>query len=42
MLKHGLQDRHGQPLVKIPRSRAERPDRELLAQSYAAFRSAAT
>ena len=31
MLRHGLQERHGQPLMTVPRRRAERPDPELLA-----------
>lgn len=38
-LRHGLQDRHGQPLMTVPRQKAERPDRALLEMSYAAFRS---
>jgi putative restriction endonuclease len=38
MLRHGLQERHGQPLMTVPRRRAERPDPELLAVSYAEFR----
>ena len=40
MLRHGLQERHGQALMAVPRLRAERPDPELLAVSYAGFRSA--
>jgi putative restriction endonuclease len=39
MLRHGLQERHGQPLMTVPRRRAERPDAELLAVSYAEFRN---
>jgi putative restriction endonuclease len=38
MLRHGLQERHGQRLMAIPRRRAERPDPELLEVSYAVFR----
>jgi putative restriction endonuclease len=40
MLEHGLKGRHGQPLMAVPRARAERPDRELLEQHYASFRAA--
>ena len=40
MLLHGLQERHGKPLMAVPRRRAERPDPELLAVSYAAFQGA--
>jgi putative restriction endonuclease len=40
MLRHGLQERHGQALMTIPRARAERPDPDLLALSYANFRGA--
>lgn len=39
MLRHGLQDRHGQKLMTIPRSRREQPDRELLEQQYLVFRA---
>lgn len=39
MLKHGLQERHGQPLMVLPRSHRERPDPLLLEQSYANFRA---
>ena len=38
MLRYGLQERHGQPLMTVPKQRAERPDRDLLEQSYAGFR----
>jgi putative restriction endonuclease len=41
MLRYGLQERHGQPLMTVPRRKAERPDRALLEMSYAAFRSEA-
>lgn len=37
MLRHGLQERHGQALMVVPRSRNERPDPLLLEQSYANF-----
>jgi putative restriction endonuclease len=40
MLKHGLQGRHNQRLMQLPAVRAERPSRELLEISYAAFREA--
>lgn len=40
MLEHGLKERHGQPLMVLPVARTERPDRDLLAASYRAFRSA--
>lgn len=37
MLKHGLQERHGQPLMVLPRLVRERPDPSLLEHSYTAF-----
>jgi putative restriction endonuclease len=37
MLKHGLQERHGQTLMVLPRARREQPDPQLLEQSYAIF-----
>jgi putative restriction endonuclease len=37
MLKYGLQGRHGQRLMSIPAARTERPDPELLENSYLAF-----
>ncbi|MDP9116418.1 MAG: HNH endonuclease [Actinomycetota bacterium] len=40
MLKYGLQERHGQPLMRLPRSRAERPSVDLLEVSYIKFRAA--
>ncbi|GAA0926778.1 HNH endonuclease [Pseudonocardia zijingensis] len=40
MLEHGLKGRHGQALMALPRIRAERPDRDLLEERYAAFRAA--
>ena len=38
MLKHGLQEMHGQRLV-VPSRRADHPDRDLLAESYERFRA---
>lgn len=40
MLKHGLQERHGQPLMALPSMRHEWPDVELLARQYELFRMA--
>jgi putative restriction endonuclease len=40
MLRHGLQDHHDQPLMRIPTRRVDRPDRERLALRYASFRAA--
>lgn len=40
MLRHGLQQHHGQALMVTPERRSERPDSERLAIRYAAFRSA--
>ncbi|QCQ90475.1 HNH endonuclease [Rhodococcus sp. SGAir0479] len=40
MLEHGLKERHGQPLMVLPKARAERPDRQLLELSYKRFRAA--
>jgi putative restriction endonuclease len=40
MLQHGLKGRHGQRLMSLPRSRAERPDPVLLDRNYTAFKSA--
>lgn len=40
MLRHGLQDRHGEKLRVLPVSRVERPSGELLEQRYERFRSA--
>jgi len=42
MLRYGLQGRHDQPLMSLPRARAERPDKDRLAVAYAAFRDAPT
>lgn len=40
MLEHGLQRRHGEPLMALPRAKAEHPDVTLLEQRYATFRAA--
>lgn len=40
MLKHGLQERHGQPLMSLPLKRAERPSVPLLEVAYARFKEA--
>lgn len=40
MLRYGLQERHGQTLMALPRAKAERPDQALLQISYEAFRAA--
>lgn len=37
MLRHGLQDMHDRKLMKLPRSRAARPDEARLEQRYAQF-----
>ncbi len=37
MLKHGLQGRHGRPLMVVPRARLERPDPHLLEFAYERF-----
>ena len=37
MLRHGLQDLHGQQLMAIPRARNERPDRDRLEWAYQRF-----
>lgn len=39
-LRYGLQERHGERLRVLPHARAERPDRDLLAERFAAFRAA--
>ncbi|MGL5859857.1 MAG: HNH endonuclease [Phycicoccus sp.] len=38
MLRHGLQERHGQRLMVLPSARREHPDRGLLETSYGKFR----
>jgi putative restriction endonuclease len=40
MLKHGLQERHGQPLMSVPLKRTERPSTSLLEAAYARFKEA--
>lgn len=40
MLRHGLQERHGQRLLVLPRASRERPDPALLASRYEEFRAA--
>lgn len=40
MLKYGLQEHHGRRLMRLPRSRTERPSVDLLEVSYAKFRAA--
>lgn len=42
MLRHGLQARHGQPLMVVPRAASERPSTELLAVAYERFRERPT
>lgn len=40
MLQHGLKERHNQPLMVLPRARAERPGAEFLTPRFETFRSA--
>ena len=40
MLQHGLKERHNQPLMVLPRQRAERPGAEFLTPRFETFRSA--
>lgn len=40
MLRHGLQDLHGKPLMMVPKARRDRPDNEKLAWAYERFRTA--
>ena len=40
MLRHGLQEQHGQRLRVVPARRVERPDRERLEARLSAFRAA--
>lgn len=40
MLRHGIQEFHGKPLLVLPERRTQRPDRNLLEARYEAFRSA--
>ncbi len=37
MLRHGIQEFHGEKLMVLPRRRAERPDPELLEERFQAF-----
>jgi len=40
MLRHGLQDLHGQPLLVVPRGEGDRPNREFLTRRYQLFLAA--
>lgn len=40
MLQHGLKERHNQPLMVLPKTRAERPGVEFLAHRFESFRTA--
>jgi putative restriction endonuclease len=40
MLRHGLQDHHGQPLMHIPTRRSDRPDPNRLMERYSQFLAA--
>ncbi|MDY6054966.1 HNH endonuclease [Micrococcus sp.] len=40
MLRHGLQDLHGKPLMMVPKARRDRPDNEKLAWAYERFLTA--
>ncbi|MCO7218471.1 HNH endonuclease [Klenkia sp. PcliD-1-E] len=40
MLRHGLQEHHGRPLMTLPSIRRERPDSDRLMERYAQFRAA--
>ncbi|WP_253182777.1 HNH endonuclease [Arthrobacter sp. SW1] len=40
MLKHGIQGRHGERLMELPRNRREHPRKDLLEQAYERFRTA--
>jgi putative restriction endonuclease len=40
MLRHGLQDLHGQPLLVVPRGERDRPNPEFLTQRYQLFLAA--
>ncbi|OMH23356.1 HNH endonuclease [Tersicoccus phoenicis] len=39
MLRYGLQERHGQQLMALPKLRSERPDRQRLEHSFERFRA---
>ena len=40
MLRHGLQDLHGRPLLVVPRAAPDRPDTRFLQERYQVFRAA--
>ena len=40
MLLHGLQEHHAKPLMRLPRRRADLPDRDRLEERFADFRAA--
>ncbi|MGP0223582.1 HNH endonuclease [Paenarthrobacter sp. NCHU4564] len=40
MLKHGLQERHQQPLLSLPRRKADRPSSQALELAYSRFKGA--
>jgi putative restriction endonuclease len=40
MLRHGLQEHHGRPLMKLPTARADRPDTDRLMDRYQLFKAA--
>ncbi|KAF0959617.1 HNH endonuclease [Rhodococcus sp. T7] len=40
MLEYGLKERHGQRLMVVPKARSEKPDPEMLLQSYERFLTA--
>jgi putative restriction endonuclease len=40
MLRHGLQDHHGKPLMRLPKRRTDRPDVGRLSERYDQFRTA--
>ena len=40
MLRHGLQDHHGQRLRVVPAARSEQPSAEMLERRHAQFRAA--
>lgn len=40
MLRFGLQEHHDKPLMRLPRRRADQPDRDRLEERYAQFRAA--
>ena len=40
MLRHGLQEHHGKPLMRVPTRRSDRPDPDRLTYRYEQFRAA--